>query len=104
MEKRERLLAEEIEAGLAALAGWKAEEGKSIVRSRLFPSFADAIRYVNRVAEWAEANRHHPFISIDYRRVTLRLTTWHSGGITALDLAAAEAFDRLATEGEDGRI
>jgi len=104
MDRRERLSAEELEAGLRMLDGWKIEEGKFIGRKWMFPSFPDAIAFVNRVAEWAESNQHHPFISIDYKRVTLRLTTWHSGGLTALDLDAAEAFNHLATEGEDGRI
>lgn len=104
MDRRERLSAEELEAGLSLLDGWKLEESKFIVRKWMFPSFPDAMAFVKRVAEWAEANNHHPFISIDYRRVTLRLTTWHSGGLTALDLDAAAAFDRLATGGDDSRI
>lgn len=104
MDRRERLSAEELADGLSALEGWKVEEDRYIFRKMLFPSFPDAIRFVNRVAEWSEANNHHPFLSIDYRRVTLRLTTWHSGGLTPLDLEAAEAFDRLASVGEDGQI
>lgn len=104
MDKRSRLSAEQIEEGIGRLDGWTLEEGKRIARKRMFPSFAEAIRYVNRVAEWAEANDHHPFIAIDYRRVTLTLTTWHAGGLTALDLEAAAAFDRMATASEGDRI
>ncbi|XID91862.1 4a-hydroxytetrahydrobiopterin dehydratase [Paenibacillaceae bacterium WGS1546] len=86
----------ELAEGMQALKGWKIEEdGKWMIRTRLFPSFAEAVAFVNRVAEVAEAMNHHPFIGIDYRRVTLRLTTWHSGGLTALDLRSAEAYDRL---------
>ena len=36
---------------------------------------------------------HHPGIAIDYRRVTVKLTTWHAGGLTKLDVDSAEAYD-----------
>lgn len=86
----------ELAEGIQVLKGWKIEEdGKWMFRTRLFPSFAEAVAFVNRVAEVAEEMNHHPFIGIDYRRVTLRLTTWHSGGLTALDLRSADAYDRL---------
>ena len=57
------------------------------------PSFSDAIAFVNKVAELAEAENHHPDISISYKRVTLRWTTHSAGGITDRDreLAARSA-------------
>lgn len=86
----------ELAASLGELPGWTIEEdGKWIVRKRLFPTFPDAIAFVNRVAVTAEEMNHHPFIGIDYRRVTLRLTSWNSGGLTMLDIDSAKAYDRL---------
>ena len=57
------------------------------------PSFAAAIAFVNRVAELADAENHHPDIAISYKRVTLRWTTHSAGGITDRDreLAARSA-------------
>lgn len=49
------------------------------------PSFAAAIAFVNKVAKLAEAENHHPDISISYKRVTLRWTTHSAGGITDRD-------------------
>jgi len=96
MAKRPLLTEPETEEALRELEGWKLEEeGKRIVRTRIFPSFTEAVEFVNRVAAIAEALDHHPFIGIDYRRVTLRLTTWHSGGLTALDVESAKAYDAL---------
>ncbi|MGG1312790.1 4a-hydroxytetrahydrobiopterin dehydratase [Cohnella laeviribosi] len=86
---------EEIAEALGRLDGWKLEENKRIAKKYLFPSFPEAISFVQKVAEIAEAQNHHPFIAIDYRKVTLRLTTWHSGGLTGLDIAAASAYDGL---------
>ncbi|MFC4304178.1 4a-hydroxytetrahydrobiopterin dehydratase [Cohnella boryungensis] len=90
------LTEKEIREAMRRLEGWKTEEeGKWLVRTRMFPSFMEAVAFVNEVAAIAEEHNHHPLISIDYRRVTLRLTTWHSGGLTALDVRSAEAYNRL---------
>jgi len=99
MGKQPLLTERELEAALKELEGWKVEDGgKRIVRTRLFPSFTEAVAFVNRVAGIAEERNHHPFIGIDYRKVTLRLTTWHSGGLTALDVESAKAYEALESE------
>lgn len=84
----------EIEARLAQLPGWQRDE--QFIRRRFgFSSFPEAIAFVNRVAEVAERRNHHPFISIDYKYVTLRLTTWHAGGLTAEDFEEAQEIESL---------
>ncbi len=96
MEKVPLLTEKELEEAGSELEGWKVEEnGKWLVRGRVFPTFMDAIAFVGKVAAVAEEKNHHPLIGIDYKRVTLRLTTWHSGGLTALDVESAKAYDRL---------
>ncbi|OXS52947.1 4a-hydroxytetrahydrobiopterin dehydratase [Cohnella sp. CIP 111063] len=96
MGKRPLLTEKELEEALLQLEGWKVEEdGKWLVRKRVFPSFMEAIAFVGKVAAIAEEHNHHPLIGIDYKRVTLRLTTWHSGGLTSLDVESALAYDRL---------
>lgn len=84
----------EIAAGLRALPEWQ-REGENLVRTIRCPSFADAILLVNRVADAAEAADHHPDIDIRWRRVTFRLTTKASGGLTGRDLEMAATIDRL---------
>jgi 4a-hydroxytetrahydrobiopterin dehydratase len=86
----------EIAEEISRLPSWKLEEdGKWMSCRRLFPTFPEAIAFVNKVADIAEQMNHHPMIGIDYRRVTLRLTTWNSGGITGLDINSAKAYDLL---------
>ena len=65
----------------------------ALERTYELPSFAEAIAFVNRVAELAEAENHHPDIAVSYRKVTLRWTTHSAGGITDRDreLAALSA-------------
>ena len=79
---------------LAEVPGWE-HAGRSIRRERVFPSFVEAVAFVNRVAMIAEAQNHHPDIHIRWRRVTLVLTTHDAGGLTARDFAAAAAMEAV---------
>ena len=58
----ELLSDEEIDARLAARE-WR-REGDEIVREWKFEDFAEAMAFVNRVAEAAEAANHHPDILV----------------------------------------
>lgn len=99
-----KLTEERIAELLTTVPDWvreDAEDGKSsgksggkwIVRKYRFREFVRAIEFVNAVAREAERLHHHPFIAIDYKLVTLRMTSWHAGGLTELDFTAAAAFD-----------
>lgn len=76
-------------------SGWQERDG-ALEREFELASFADAIAFVGRVAELAEAENHHPDIAISYRRVTLRWTTHSAGGITDRDRELAERSGTLA--------
>ena len=71
------------------------EAGGALERTFEFASFPDAIAFVNRLAELAEQENHHPDIEISYRRVTVRWATHSAGGITDRDRALAAATDTL---------
>jgi 4a-hydroxytetrahydrobiopterin dehydratase len=89
-----KLTDREIEDRVAAAKGWSREDGKWIVKRYRFGTFLEGIAFVNRAAAEAERLNHHPFISIDYKLITLRMTSWHAGGLTELDFSSAAAFDR----------
>ena len=80
---------------LASLPQWS-REGEAITRSVRCSSFREAIGLVNAVADAAEAADHHPDIEVVWRRVTFRLTSKASGGLTARDVDLARAIDRIA--------
>lgn len=86
---------EALQAALAGLPEWT-REGEAIVRTVRCPSFRDAIGLVNQVADAAEDADHHPDITIVWRRVTFRLTSKASGGLTQRDVDMAAEIDRLA--------
>jgi 4a-hydroxytetrahydrobiopterin dehydratase len=72
------------------------EQDNALVREFEFESFAKAIEFVDRLAEAAESENHHPDIDIRYRKVTVRWTTHSEGGITAHDRTMAERTSALA--------
>jgi 4a-hydroxytetrahydrobiopterin dehydratase len=72
------------------LPGWT-QEGQSLIRTDVFADFAAAMRWVNQVAILAERRNHHPDIDIRWNRVTLKLTTHETGGLTDRDWDWAEA-------------
>jgi 4a-hydroxytetrahydrobiopterin dehydratase len=91
----ELLSDEEIVARLER-SDWQ-REGQSIAREWKFEDFAEAIAFVARVAEAAEAANHHPDILVHgWNRVRLTLSNHSAGGLTAIDFEMAEQFDRLA--------
>ncbi len=89
------MTADQIEAACAGLRGWNADpEAPSISREYRFPSFPAAVRFVDFVAELAEAADHHPDIDIRYNRVRLTLSTHSAGGVTEKDFSLARAIDQ----------
>jgi 4a-hydroxytetrahydrobiopterin dehydratase len=74
---------------------WTEVDGK-LTRSFELSSFPEAVAFVGRVAEIAEAQDHHPDIDIRWRTVTLAVNTHDQGGaITDKDHALAAAVDAL---------
>jgi 4a-hydroxytetrahydrobiopterin dehydratase len=69
--------------------GWKQVDDK-LEREFTFDDFVQAIAFVNRVAELAESENHHPDIEIHYKPVILRWWTHTAGGVTDRDRELAE--------------
>jgi 4a-hydroxytetrahydrobiopterin dehydratase len=86
---------DQVTQGLAALDGWS-REGDEIVKTYELPSFPDAIAFVNRVADLAEAADHHPDLDIRYRKVRVALSTHSEGGITDKDFTLAGQIETAA--------
>jgi len=91
----EKLDAGRIALALAQVPAWK-QDGQVISRTFPFKDFPGAIKFVNSVAELAEAAFHHPDIDIRWNKVTLALTTHDAGGLTEKDFTLAKRFDELS--------
>lgn len=91
----ERLTDDQVRERLGS-SEWQ-RDGDALVRELKFADFREAIAFVNRVAEAAEAAGHHPDITVHgYNRVRLVLSTHSAGGITEADFALAGRLDGLA--------
>jgi 4a-hydroxytetrahydrobiopterin dehydratase len=89
-----RLKQNQIKAQLASVQGWKLQ-GKQISKLYVFLDFIQGIRFINRVARFAESMNHHPDIDIRYNKVRLTLTTHDEGGLTMRDFKLARKIDGI---------
>jgi 4a-hydroxytetrahydrobiopterin dehydratase len=94
-----RVLSEsEISAGLESLDSWEVRD-RRLRKQYTFRTFLRAIAFVNSVAYLAEGAGHHPDITINYNRVTLRLITHSEKALTDRDFALARDIDaKLASK------
>jgi 4a-hydroxytetrahydrobiopterin dehydratase len=84
---------------LAGTPGWRLEEnGKRLVRRFELEDFKKAIEFVNRVADLAEEQGHHPDIAIHWNKVDLVLWTHKIGGLHENDFILAAKVNRLLEE------
>src|SRR3954468_10732333 len=89
------LNADQLKQALAGLKGWQ-HSGAAIQQEFSFPDFADAMVFVNKVAEVAEEANHHPDIDIRYNKVKMLLTSHDSGGVTQRDVKMAKRISEIA--------
>jgi 4a-hydroxytetrahydrobiopterin dehydratase len=85
---------DQVTEALGRLAQWR-QDGEAIVRVAELGSFAEAIQAVNRIAEIAENDNHHPDIDIRWRTLTFRCSTHSAGGLTSLDVTLAGEIDAV---------
>ena len=67
-----------------------------ITRDFKFRDFKEAMVFVNKVAEIAEAEGHHPDIHIFYNQVRLDIWTHAANGLTENDFVLAAKVNLLA--------
>ncbi len=89
------LSASDIQTRARQLSSEWSVEGKELKSVWKFKGFVEAIAFVNKMVEPAEAAGHHPDLSISYNKVTVCLSTHDSGGLTHLDFDLAEAISRF---------
>ena len=79
------------------LPSWQLVAGRdAIQRTFTFKDFNEAFGFMTRAALVAEHMQHHPEWSNVWNRVEVTLSTHATGGLSELDVALAEALDRIA--------
>jgi 4a-hydroxytetrahydrobiopterin dehydratase len=97
------LSAQEAKDLAAGVEGWAiSPDGKVIRREWTARNFVAAMEFLNRVAELAEEDGHHPdFHLVGYRNVAIELTTHAIGGLSENDFILAAKINQVpvATKG-----
>lgn len=86
----------ESEKLLKEVSGWILVDEKIIKKQFTFGDFKEAMKFVNRVAEIAESEGHHPYIKISWNKVTLELWTHAIGGLSENDFIVAAKIDAIS--------
>lgn len=91
----EKLSPEEARRQLEQLNGWElSADGTAITKTWTRKNFADAMAFLNRVADVAEAEQHHPDLHLTgYKKVRMALMTHAIGGLSENDFILAAKID-----------
>lgn len=85
-----------VQEKLAQLPGWKLDAaGKAIHKDYKFSNFAEALAFVNRLGELAEAANHHPDLTLGWGYVGVTFTTHDAGGLRDADFVMAGKTEGL---------
>lgn len=79
---------------LEQLKGWTLKD-QIIDRTFHFQNFKESMKFVNQVADIAEAEGHHPDVYILYSTVRLELTTHDVQGLSVNDFIVAAKIDQI---------
>ena len=87
----------EIDRLLPQLDAWAVEEtfDKRMILTKTYryKGFMPGVQFVNRIAEIAEAEGHHPDLHLSYGSLTVELWTHTAGGLTQNDFILAAKID-----------
>ncbi|HEY3204666.1 MAG TPA: 4a-hydroxytetrahydrobiopterin dehydratase [Thermoanaerobaculia bacterium] len=90
---------------VSSTPGWGLEEnGTRLTRRFEFHDFVEAMKFVNRVADLAEQQGHHPDIAIHWNKVDLLLWTHKIGGLHENDFILAAKVNRLLEDDPDATV
>ncbi len=75
---------------------WENIDDKKIRHEFKFQNFKEAIAFINRVAELAESENHHPDLHIFYNRVVIELSTHAVKGLSENDFILASKIEKIS--------
>ena len=82
---------------LAQVPEWElTENGHALIRTFTFPDYYRTMSFVNALAHVANAENHHPDLSVHYDRCVVRFSTHDVGGLSENDFICAAKADTLA--------
>lgn len=83
------------------LSDWMlVDEANLLAKSFRFKDFVETMKFVNKVADIAEEEGHHPDMTVTYGAVTIELMTHAIGGLSENDFIVAAKIDKLGASVE----
>ena len=91
---------EQAKGYLKHVPGWKlADDAKSIGRDYVMKNFMAAVRFIEKIAEIAEEENHHPDLHLTgYRNFRIVLSTHAVGGLSENDFILAAKINQWPAE------
>ncbi|HEX9296805.1 MAG TPA: 4a-hydroxytetrahydrobiopterin dehydratase [Polyangiaceae bacterium] len=89
-----RLDADRIRDLAGQLPSWQSKDER-LHKTFAFRDFVTVMEFLNRVAEVAETERHHPDFCVHYNRVEFTIFTHAVGGLSENDFILAAKIDAL---------
>ncbi len=90
------LTVKEFEKYLKEIKNWAVVDNKKISKNFKHKSFSEAMIFVNKIADIAESEGHHPDIFIhNYNQVKITLSTHAIAGLSINDFVIAFKIDAL---------
>ena len=89
------LKGEELASLQRQVDGWNVIAEHHITKAFQFLDFREALKFVNRVGELAEGQRHHPDIFLGWGKVEITTWTHKINGLTESDFILAAKIDQL---------
>lgn len=77
---------------------WEVVDSKKITHEFKLKGFKAATAFVNKIADLAESEGHHPDIHIYYNKVKIVLWTHAIGGLSENDFILAAKIEKLFTK------
>lgn len=78
------------------ITGWDlAKNARKISRTILFKDFKALMKIVNKIADLAEAEQHHPDFSVQYNKLVIDLWTHSINGLSENDFIMAAKINKI---------
>lgn len=82
---------------LKQISNWTLKDGHLFKKFK-FKNFAEAMKFVNSVADIAEREWHHPDFCVNYNRVEIEIWTHAINGLSENDFILAAKIDKILSK------
>ncbi|MDX2022777.1 MAG: 4a-hydroxytetrahydrobiopterin dehydratase [Deltaproteobacteria bacterium] len=95
-----KLTALQIASLAVEIPAWTIADERQLRRQFKFRDFRGSMAFVNRLAELAESEGHHPDFAVSYATVNVTVWTHDVGGLSENDFILAAKIDRIDQLGD----